>query len=237
MLGFSALAVEPLASFSSGYVFSGASDVVLDSLSLTATGSADVAGSASIALGALSLTSIAEVRNLTTGSLGVELAAITLSSETSLSIAAGVEVVLGQLVATSAFTLETIIYYSFTASLKNLALTSLIKNLTIQVNSKSLSLRVDEGEPMQKLPTKMPNEIWHCTYELAPWIPSGVTAGSIAIVRLAGDVLVDNVILADADTATFKVSGGSVHTDNLFQVNLSLSNGDIKSEQFSILVE
>lgn len=89
---------------------------------------------------------------------------------------------------------------------------------------------------MIKIPVKYSNEVWKCSLDISAWVVGGVVASTASVVVMSGDIIVNQVSLANATTVTFRVSGGTSGRNNQFRIVCTMLDGQIFSEEFSIFI-
>lgn len=89
---------------------------------------------------------------------------------------------------------------------------------------------------MQKLPTKISNEIWQCSFNLSAWIGEGNTVATFSVDVISGSIVVSDAELSDSTTGSFRVSGGNSLSSSVFRAFATMADGQVYGETFQVTV-
>jgi hypothetical protein len=89
---------------------------------------------------------------------------------------------------------------------------------------------------MKQLPTKVPDEVWVCSTTLTPWIVGTNDVSSVDAELVTGSVTVDQVQLVDANTASFRLTGGTPLSFNHIRFYANMEDGQRFAEDYSVFV-
>lgn len=260
MLGFSPIAVGPLGSLPGAGGVTGTAGITLGALAGTGQAGLAVGGSGAVTLGAMTVTATAQlaIRAAAADTLG----ALTGTATANLPIVGGAYATLGSILvaATGAVAItasalialggsslvatgrkgarQAVRFLQIAARTKRLALTSQPKTRALTARAKRLhfTARADGDNAMERLSTKLADEIWRFELNCANWIPSGAAIASVTGEVISGTATVQDFEAATAPKVTCMVSGGDPGTTTTFRVLVAMNDGQIFGDDFSVYV-
>lgn len=217
----------------------GQASVTLGAVTLNASGAVTITGTANATLGTLTGTATANLPIV--GGASATLGSISVAATGAVAITGSASIALGglSLVATGRQgARQAVRFLQIAARTKRLALTSQPKTRALTARAKRLhfTARADGDNAMERLSTKLADEIWRFELNCANWIPSGAAIASVTGEVISGTATVQDFEVATAPKVTCMVSGGDPGTTTTFRVLVTMNDGQIFGDDFSVYV-